>query len=140
MIDIYNLKLLEAWQESDSAKKWRVSMPLTKEFPFWTGLEAKELSVVYFELEPGNILAEHTDSAEEIVLILSGSAKATVGDKVSYLSEGAMAIIPEMAPHSIQNSGNITLKCFGIFSKPVVTSTFTETVLPMGIKSLGPST
>ncbi|GAA0327363.1 hypothetical protein GCM10008967_17330 [Bacillus carboniphilus] len=140
MIDINNLKLLEAWQECDSAKRWRVSMPLTKEFPFWSGFEAKELSVVYFELDPGNMLAEHTDSAEEIVLILNGSAKATIGNSTSALSEGSMTIIPEMAPHSIQNTGSNTLKCIGIFSKPIVTSTFTDIVQPMGIKSLGPGT
>ncbi|MFD1038775.1 cupin domain-containing protein [Virgibacillus byunsanensis] len=138
MFNLNELELLEAWHDNDYTKRWKACLPLMKEFPFWVGVEAKTLSVVYFEIEPGNALGEHTDSAEEIVLVLSGSAEAIICEEVTDLNEGKMVIIPEMASHSIKNTGNETVKCIGFYSKPVVTSTFKEVMQPLGVKSVGP--
>ena len=44
-------------------------------FPFSLGTGNKNTAVVYFEIEPGHRLGMHTDSAEEILLVLDGTAQ-----------------------------------------------------------------
>ena len=55
--------LMQVWLDSDpDSAKLRVTFPINK----WTG--SRDTAVVYFEIEPGNRLARHTDSAEEVPL------------------------------------------------------------------------
>ncbi|MEZ4571003.1 MAG: cupin domain-containing protein [Thermomicrobiales bacterium] len=49
--------------------------------------------MVYFEIEPGNELGLHTDSPDELLVILSGTARATIGDEVADLSAGSVAFV-----------------------------------------------
>lgn len=41
MINLNDLQLLKAWQDSDPTKRWKACLPLMKEFPFWVGIESK---------------------------------------------------------------------------------------------------
>ena len=47
-------------------------------FPFSKATGNASSAVVYFEIEPGHYLGTHTDSAEEIVLVLSGTVEASL--------------------------------------------------------------
>jgi len=69
-----DLELNEGWVDSD-AERCRVRFT----FPINAATGADDSAVVYFELEPGKRLATHTDSAEEILYIVSGTAIAYVG-------------------------------------------------------------
>jgi quercetin dioxygenase-like cupin family protein len=89
-------------------------------------------AVVYFEIQPGDYLATHTDSPEEILYIVSGSAEAQVGDERGTLSAGDLAVVPAMAPHSLRTIGDEPVKVVGFFSEPDVVSTFEEPVQPIG--------
>mgnify|MGYP000489455243 CR=1 FL=1 len=84
-------------------------------FPLFSAHGTKKLATVYFEIEPGDHLGTHTDSAEELLIILAGDAKVTIGKEVSKVSAGKLALVPEMVPHNIANMGNITLKVLGVF-------------------------
>jgi quercetin dioxygenase-like cupin family protein len=79
---IDELELMEVWYENDPTMRIRVN------FPFYVGTGTKSTAVVYFEIEPGCRLGTHTDSAEEILLILEGEAEATVGDERGRVSAG----------------------------------------------------
>ncbi|TFB14130.1 cupin domain-containing protein [Filobacillus milosensis] len=129
--NLNELKCLEAWHEEDTHARWTVNMATAENFPFWSGVKSDDFSVVYFELNQGNYLGEHTDSAEEVVLILEGEAEVSIGEEQVEAKAGQVIIIPEMVPHKIKNIGTGKVRCVGVFSKDDVTSTFTHTVLPL---------
>jgi quercetin dioxygenase-like cupin family protein len=126
-VDSAELELIEVWLDSDPEhKRLRVTFPINK----WAG--SRDTAVVYFEIEPGNRLARHTDSAEEILYLISGEAEAQVGDERGRLAAGDLAVIPAMVPHGLGNTGDETLKIIGFFSEAEVVSSFDEPIQPIG--------
>jgi quercetin dioxygenase-like cupin family protein len=125
------LELLKGWFDSDPEHTHvRVTFPINK----WAG--STDSAAVYFEIEPGNRLAEHTDSAEEILYVVAGHAEAQVGDERGRLSAGDLSVIPAMVPHGVVNVGTDTVKVVGFFSESEVISTFNESVQPFGMAVL----
>ena len=129
--DLGNLELLDVWYENDPAMRVRVTFPMFKA----TG--TKDSALVYFEIGPGHYLGTHTDSEEEIVLILDGTVEATLGDERGRLTRGQTALIPAMAPHSVRNVGETTARCLGFFAGATVVSTFDQVMMPFGHKVVG---
>lgn len=129
--DLNKLEMIEAWYEEDPA------MRITFKFPFYAATGNESSSVVYFEIEPGHCLGTHTDSAEEIVLILSGTVEASLGDETGQLSAGQAVLIPEMVPHGVRNIGDETARCVGFFSAAIVESTFDQPMMPLGRRQVG---
>jgi mannose-6-phosphate isomerase-like protein (cupin superfamily) len=123
--------LFDAWQDEDDRLRWRV------QFPLMGAPGTESLGSVYFEIEPGNALASHTDSRDEVVVLLSGSGEGTVGDETGQVNTGGMVFIPAMVPHGFRNTGNETLRALGIFAGAAVVSRFEHIVHPMGIKVFG---
>jgi quercetin dioxygenase-like cupin family protein len=121
------LELMQGWFESDPEHtRVRVTFPINK----WAG--SADSAAVYFEIEPGDRLAEHTDSAEEILYLVAGDAEAQVGNERRRLTAGDLAVIPAMVPHGVANVGTETVKVVGFFSEPEIISTFNEPVQPFG--------
>jgi quercetin dioxygenase-like cupin family protein len=129
--DFNNLDLIDAWYEADPAMKIRVI------FPYFEATGNEHSAVVYFEIEPGRYLGTHTDSAEEIVLILQGTVEASLGDEVGTLRAGQSVLIPAMAPHGVRNIGSETARCVGFFAAASVTSTFDQPMMPHGTRVVG---
>ena len=123
---ISDLELLEAGYEDDP------TMRVKGTSPFSAATGTKNTAVVYFEFEPGHRLGTHTDSAEEILLILGGEAEVSVGDEQGRLSAGEMAVVPAMVPHGLRNVGEETVRVVGFFSSSTVMSTFDQPIVPMG--------
>jgi quercetin dioxygenase-like cupin family protein len=122
-----DLELLDAWVASDPDNgRVRPAFPINKH----TG--AAGSGVVYFELEPGKHLPRHTDSPEEVLYIIAGTAEAEVGDERGIVSAGDLAVIPAMVPHGVRNIGDETLKVVGFFADSTIVSTFDEPLQPMG--------
>ena len=122
------LELVEGWFDSAQEQmRVRVAFPINK----WAG--ARDSAVVYIEVKPGDRLARHTDSAEEILYIVAGEAEAEVGDQRSRISKGDLVVIPAMVPHSLLNVGTETVKVVGFFSEAEIISTFREPVQPFGV-------
>jgi quercetin dioxygenase-like cupin family protein len=128
---IEELELMEVWYEDDPTMRLRVN------FPFFLGTGTKSTAVVYFEIEPGHRLGTHTDSAEEILLILEGEVEASLGDEQGRLSAGEMALVPAMVPHGMSNVGDETARVVGFFSSNVVVSTFDRPMMPFGQRVVG---
>ncbi len=129
--DFNALDLNNAWYANDP------QMRITVAFPFCAATGAESSAVVYFEIEPGCHLGMHTDSAEEIVLLLSGAVEATIGGERGRLSAGQAALVPAMAPHGIRNVGSETARCVGFFSAANVVSTFDQPMMPFGERAVG---
>jgi quercetin dioxygenase-like cupin family protein len=128
---IGELELLEGWYEDDP------TMRVAFSFPFYVGSGTKSTAVVYFELEPGHRLGTHTDSAEEILLILEGEAEVSLGDEQGRVSAGEIALVPAMVPHALRNVGDETVRVVGFFSSNVVVSTFDRPMMPLGQRVVG---
>ena len=119
-IDLESVELLE------TAAGRRVS------FPFHSGTGTASTASVLFELDPGSALATHTDSAEEVLLVLEGEGEAHVGEQQVRLGAGQLAVVPAMAPHGIRNIGETNLRVLGFFSSSTVVATFDEPLGPDG--------
>jgi quercetin dioxygenase-like cupin family protein len=128
---IDELELMEVWYEDDPTMRVKVN------FPFFLGTGTRSTAVVYFEIEPGHRLATHTDSAEEILLVLEGTATVSLGDEQGQLSAGEMALVPAMEPHGLSNAGEDTVRVAGFFSSNVVVSTFDRPMMPFGQRVVG---
>jgi quercetin dioxygenase-like cupin family protein len=128
--NLNTLDLLEAWYENDPRMRSKASFPFSKA----TGNASS--AAVYFEIEPGHYLGTHTDSAEEIVLVLSGTAEASLGDERGTLTAGEAVLIPAMVPHSIRNLGEEKVRCIGFFASATLVSTFDQTLQPLGVNAI----
>jgi quercetin dioxygenase-like cupin family protein len=124
------LELGEATIDSDSRGRVFPAFPINR----FTG--AADTAVVYFEVQPGEFLPTHTDSAEEVLYIVHGEGEAWAGDERGRLGAGDLAVIPAMVPHGIENVGAETLRVVGFFSESEIESTFEEPLQPMGVTSL----
>ena len=125
------LELRDAWLDSDPSARWRLNVALSE----LTGTES--CSLIYLELDPGCRLPRHTDSAEEIVLVLSGSVIARVAERELEVGAGGVVVIPEQAPHEIRNSGPAVLRAVGFFATASPVATFDEPVRPGGTRIRG---
>jgi quercetin dioxygenase-like cupin family protein len=129
--DLNNLEMREVSYDGDTAMRLMVN------FPFYAATGNQSSAVVYFEIEPGHYLGSHTDSAEEIVLILSGTVEASLGDQTGQLSTGQAVLIPAMVPHGVRNIGDETARCVGFFAAAIVESTFDRPLMPFGTQNVG---
>ncbi len=122
--NLNNPDLHETWTENDPTQHCRSTFPLAG------ALGTENSAAVYFELAPGDHLGRHTDSAEEVLLILSGTVEVSVGEEQGQLSQGELALVPTMLPHDIRNIGDETAKVLGFFGSPNIVATFDEAWLP----------
>ena len=125
------LALIEAWSKSDPAARMKFN------FPIYAGTGAKESAVVWMVLEPGGCVPTHTDSAEEIVLVLDGTIEGWIEEERGILEQGAMVLIPTMKPHGLRNIGPDTARAIGFFASATVVSTFADPVMPVDRTVLG---
>lgn len=123
--------LVDISSETDDTRRMRV------DFPISSIAGAASTAVVYFELEPGEHTGMHTDSAEEIILILSGTAEATVGDERGELTAGGLGLVPALVPHDVRNVGEDTVRVVGFFSSGIVVSVFDDPLMPAGRRVVG---
>jgi quercetin dioxygenase-like cupin family protein len=125
-VDLNSLDLMDVVSEIEPDRRPRVA------FPQHSAVGSASTATVYFELEPGARLGLHTDSAEELLLILEGDGEATVGDEQARAGAGTLVTVPAMEPHDIRNVGTRTLRVLGFFSASTVVATFAEPLAPGG--------
>ena len=123
--------LVDISSETDETRRIRV------DFPISSVAGAASTAVVYFELEPGEHTGMHTDSAEEIVLVLSGRAEAIVGDERGELSAGGLGLVPALVPHDVRNIGDETVRVVGFFASNTVVSVFDDPMMPANRRVVG---
>jgi quercetin dioxygenase-like cupin family protein len=124
------LDLLEAYVDSDPRGRVFPAFPIN----CFTG--AEHTAVVYFEIKPGDFLPTHTDSAEEVLYVVSGEGEAHAGDERGAIRAGDLAVIPAMVPHGVANTGDEVLKVVGFFCESKIVSEFVEPLQPMGVTTI----
>jgi len=122
--NVNELELAEVRSAADPTVGCRVGWPV------YAATGAAASAVVYFEVAPGGRLGRHTDSAEEVLLVLAGEAEAEVDGERGRLGPGGLALVPAMAPHDVRNVGDEPLRVVGFFAGPAVVSHFSEPFVP----------
>lgn len=125
-LELNSVQLMDIESTIDPSRHLRVA------FPHSSATGHSSLATVYFEVEPGDHIGRHTDSAEELLLVLEGVGEATVGDETGVASAGGIVTVPSMAPHDMRNVGDGPLRVLGFFSASTVVSTFDEPTEPGG--------
>lgn len=129
-VDFKNLELRDFWHDEAPRERGRGSLP------FGAADGAAQLSVVYLEIAPGDHFGLHTDSADELVIIVSGDAVVTAGGASAELDAGMAAVIPALTPHSYTNISAEPLRILAIFAGSPVTSAFQYPLQPWGARTV----
>ena len=126
-----DLELLAAHHRHDGDNVVRAAWPLHR------GTGARSTAAVLFELVPGARLGTHTDSAEEVLVVLEGDVEVTVDAERRRLSAGAMAVVPAGTPHDVLGVGEAPARVTGVYSSNTIVSVFDEEWVPFGTRVLG---
>lgn len=125
-VNLNQLELLEFTGKENAKQHCRST------FPLLGAHGTKNTATVYFELEPGDHLGRHTDSAEELLFILEGDVEVTIGEEKGKVSQGTIALVPQMVPHDLRNIGTSKAKVLGFFGGANnIVATFDEVWLPL---------
>jgi len=126
LVDPNQLELSEAWQDGDEAARWRSGPGHSPQ----EGASSSGSSIL--EVDSGHKLPRHTDSAEEMIVVLEGTAEVTVGEERATLPSGAIAVIPKLLPHEVRNGGKTTLRFAAVYAEPDVITRYEREVQPDG--------
>ncbi|MGD8749562.1 MAG: cupin domain-containing protein [Balneolaceae bacterium] len=107
--NLNNLELQEFIAQDDESQHCKAT------FPLFGAHGTSKGATVYFELKPGHNLGRHTDSSEELLLIIEGSVEVSVGKETAEAGENSLVLVPEMIPHDIKNIGNSKARVLGFF-------------------------
>ena len=130
-VQTQQLDLLPAHHRDDEANVVRAAWPLSR------GTGSRSTAAVYFELERGMRLGRHTDSAEEVLVVLTGEVDVIVGDERRRISSGGLAVVPAEVPHDVVGVGFGTARVTGVFSASTIVSVFDDEWVPYGTRVLG---
>jgi quercetin dioxygenase-like cupin family protein len=124
-IDLNQIELTEFIGVTDSRQHCKATFPLL-------GAHGSEnIAAVYFEIDPGDNLGKHTDSAEELLVILAGDLTVTIGEITVLAKSGQMILVPAMESHNIHNNGIQKAKVLGVFGGANnIVATFEQAWLP----------
>jgi quercetin dioxygenase-like cupin family protein len=114
VVDLNNLELMETREGLNVA------------FPIQSAAGTADTAIVWMDLDPGAVLPEHTDSAEELLYVVEGSVEAFVGEESGTLTEGQIAVVPALAPHGLRNVGEGRARVLGFFSASTNIGVFKE--------------
>jgi quercetin dioxygenase-like cupin family protein len=117
-VQTQDLDLTRFHSAKDSTREARADWPVYRD------RGAASTAVVYFELEPGKRLGSHTDSAEEVLVVIEGEVDVVVGDERARVAAGGVAVVPAMVPHDVICAGGACARVAGVFSANTIVSTF----------------
>ena len=118
--------LSDAWLDGDDTARWRSGSVLG------SGTGARAAGASLLEVDAGRRLPRHTDSAEEVIVVIAGEAEVTVGKERTTAQAGEMALVPEMVPHEVRNTGDVVLRFAAVYAAPDVVTTYEAPVQPAG--------
>ena len=126
------LELADAYLEGDDTARWRSASGHGPS----GGAQASGSSVL--QVEPGCRLPRHTDSAEEVIVVLAGAAEVRVGDERAQVPAGGMALVPADVPHEVANAGERTLRFAAVYASTDVVTRYERPVQPDGERERRP--
>ncbi|MDS0259010.1 cupin domain-containing protein [Haloarcula sp. S1CR25-12] len=131
-VELYQFEGTEVWMDDDEHARLKGYFPLSPGAPNGTDAGATDCAIVCLEIQPGEYLPTHRDSAEELLLVTAGTVEASVGEESVRLPTGSCTVVPEMAPHSVRNVGDEPARVIGYFPSSEMTATFERPLQPFG--------
>ena len=125
-LSLDDLDFADAWLEGDESARWRSASGHSPS----NGAASSGSSVL--EVRPGCKLPTHTDSAEETIVVLAGTAEVQVEDETAQVPAGGLALVPKDVPHEVRNAGDDVLRFAAVYAEPDVVTTYREPVQPDG--------
>jgi quercetin dioxygenase-like cupin family protein len=127
-----DVELDDAWIDGEHDARWRSASGHGRD----SGAAASGSSLL--EIPPGCRLPRHTDSAEELIVVLAGEAVVTVGSETAGVPAGGVALVPVDTPHSVRNAGARTLRFLAVYAAPEVVTRYEAPVQPGGERERRP--
>jgi mannose-6-phosphate isomerase-like protein (cupin superfamily) len=124
------LELVQGWCDASQRVRARFA------FPLHVGAGSSSSGLVYMEVEPGDNIGRHWDSAEEVFFVRTGEAELELGEERLRLSAGSIAVAPPLVPHNLSNTGDHTLKVIGFFPSGTVVARHEDRIEPLGTTDL----
>jgi mannose-6-phosphate isomerase-like protein (cupin superfamily) len=121
-----DVELADAWIEGDPALRWSSGAGHGPS----SGASASGSSLL--RVDPGCQLARHTDSAEEVVVVLDGAAEVSVVDETASVAAGDAVVVPKDRPHSVRNAGEVPLWFLAVYADRDVVTRYEQPVQPGG--------
>ena len=75
-----------------------------------------DFAVATDKLQPGATTGRRERESEQVLMVVTGDARAYVDGEEKHLSSGASVLIPAAAPHEIENIGESTLRLISAIS------------------------
>lgn len=119
--------LSDSWVEGRPDLRWRSTVGTSPD----TGARASGTSLL--EVDPGCALPRHTDSAEETVVVITGTAAVEVGDESATVAAGGVALVPKDVPHQVSNAGDGPLRFVAVYAANDVVTRYEAEVQPDGV-------
>jgi quercetin dioxygenase-like cupin family protein len=129
--NIDDLDLAEVGAVDDDAVRW------SGDYFAYGGGGSERSATVYFTIPPGKRLGRHTDTAEEIQFILSGSGVLRLDDGDRPIRAGDVAVLEIGVAHDLVNEGSDDLRVVGFFAAPQVEQHWDEPIDADGSKVTG---
>ena len=76
------------------------------------------ISAYIVNATPGQGPPPHTHPYVEVIFMIEGHAKVTIGDETREVNAGAIAVVPANTPHRFVNSGTTILRQIDIHASP----------------------
>ncbi len=118
----------------NNAETFSAERGLDVAFPIHSATGAAASATVWMEIAPAAVVAEHTDSAEELLYVVQGEVEATIAEETGTLRAGDLALVPAMAPHSLHNTGAGEARVLGFFAGSTNVATFAHPHGPLGAR------
>ncbi len=131
-VDLAQLELSDAWVDGDDRSRWRTTAALTPAHG------SRASGSVLLEVEPEHRLEPHTDSAEETIVVLAGTAEVIVEGEAGEVAAGGLALIPADAVHEVRNAGDEQLRFVAIYASAEVVTRYERPVAPDGVAERRP--
>ena len=125
-VDLAQLELSDAWVDGDERSRWRTTAALTPA----DGTRAS--GSVVLEVDPEHRLEPHTDSAEETIVVLAGTAEVVVGGEAGEVASGGLALVPADVIHEVRNAGREPLRFVAFYAGADVVTRYARPVAPDG--------
>ena len=87
-------------------------------FEFVGEKEGAPISAYIVNAKPGQGPPLHTHPYVEVIFMLEGWAKLTIGEETREVNAGAIAVVPANTPHRFVNSGETVLRQIDIHASP----------------------
>jgi quercetin dioxygenase-like cupin family protein len=121
--------LQEAWIDDRDGARWRSA----------SGHAGAAMGSSLLEVPAGCHLPLHTDSAEETVVVVDGTAEMVVGGERATVAAGDLALVPRFVPHEVHNVGDGPLRFAAVYAAPDVVTTYDADVQPGGGRERKPT-